>query len=91
MERLESKAQSADKNSVKHKMPPKWISEAMWQQCQHLEATLPQMDKLCRSIMSNSSQWTTFYKSENTYKLMTAPFTNPKGKITKQLISFITI
>ncbi|XP_052105827.1 dynein axonemal heavy chain 6-like isoform X2 [Mytilus californianus] len=84
MERLE--AQNGDKS--KQKSPPKWISEAMWQQCQHLEATLPEMDKLCRSIMSNSTQWNTFYKLENTYKLMTEPFTNPKGEVTEHGIVF---
>lgn len=77
MERLEAQ-NSGDK--AKQKSPPKWISEAMWQQCQHLEATLPDMEKLCRSIMSNSTQWNTFYKLENTYNLMTEPFKNPKGK-----------
>ncbi|CAC5424056.1 DNAH [Mytilus coruscus] len=84
MERLE--AQNGGKS--KQKSPPKWISEAMWQQCQHLEATLPEMDKLCRSIMSNSTQWNTFYKLENTYKLMTEPFTNPKGEVTEHGIVF---
>ncbi|CAG2255484.1 DNAH [Mytilus edulis] len=85
MERLEAQ-NSGDK--AKQKSPPKWISEAMWQQCQHLEATLPDMEKLCRSIMSNSTQWNTFYKLENTYNLMTEPFKNPKGEVTEHGIVF---
>ncbi|VDI17489.1 dynein heavy chain, axonemal [Mytilus galloprovincialis] len=85
MERLEAQ-NSGDK--AKQKSPPKWISEAMWQQCQHLEATLTDMEKLCRSIMSNSTQWNTFYKLENTYNLMTEPFKNPKGEVTEHGIVF---
>lgn len=89
MEKLESKAQAGDKSSTKHKTPPKWISEAMWQQCQHLEATLPVMDKLCRSIMSNRNQWDKFYTSDNTYKLMAKVFTNPEGIIISSFFFFL--
>ena len=81
MERLESQVQAEDKISAKLKTRPKWISDTMWQQCQHLEATLPLFEKLCRSIITNQTQWTTFNQSENTYKLTAVQFTNPKGKV----------
>ncbi|WAR20147.1 DYH6-like protein, partial [Mya arenaria] len=74
MERLESEAQSGDPSSKKHKRPPRWVSESMWLQCQYLDAHMPAFDKLCRSVMSNQSQWHTFESADSPYDLMSRPF-----------------
>jgi hypothetical protein len=74
MERLESQAQSGNKDSVKHRSPPRWISESMWRQCQHLDATVEAFDKLCRSIMSNYKQWKLFETCEQPYDVMKTEF-----------------
>lgn len=74
MERLESQAQSGDKDSKKHKTPPRWITESMWRQCQYLDAHMAEFNKLCRSIMSNYKQWKVFETSDNPYEMMKTPF-----------------
>ena len=74
MERLESQAQSGNKESAKHLSPPRWISESMWRQCQHLDATVPAFNKLCRSIMSNYKQWKLFETCEEPYEIMKTEF-----------------
>ncbi|XP_053375273.1 dynein axonemal heavy chain 6-like isoform X4 [Mercenaria mercenaria] len=74
MERLESQAQSGDKDSNKHLTPPRWISDSMWRQCQHLDATSAAFHNLCRSIMSNYKQWKLFETCEQPYEVMKDPF-----------------
>lgn len=74
MERLESQAQSGNKDSKKHKTPPRWITDSMWRQCQHLDATMPPFNRLCRSIMSNYKQWKLFETCEQPYELMKHPY-----------------
>ncbi|KAK3092231.1 hypothetical protein FSP39_000084 [Pinctada imbricata] len=76
MERLEMESKSGDLEAKKTKTPPKWISNAMWRQCQHLDATMPAYARLCRSIMTNKAQWETFRHSEDIYKVMSEPFKN---------------
>ncbi|KAL4237693.1 Dynein heavy chain 14 [Mactra antiquata] len=74
MERLESQAASGDKDSKKHKTPPRWISDSMWRQCQYLDATIPAFDHLCHSIIHNIKQWKQFESHENPYELMKRQF-----------------
>ena len=74
MERLESQAQAGDRSSKKHKTPPRWITESKWRQCQHLDATIPEFGKLCRSIVSNYRQWKLIQRCENPYEELQRPF-----------------
>ena len=83
MERLESQAQAGDKSSAKHKSPPRWITESMWRQCQHLDATMPEFGSLCRSIVSNYKQWKMFEKLENPYDEMQREFDPSKVELSK--------
>ena len=86
MERLESQAQAGDKESKKHKTPPRWITESMWRQCQHLDATMPEFGNLCRSIISNYRQWKFFNSRENPYQDLQRPFDH--SKVTLSTYSF---
>ena len=86
MERLESQAQAGDKTSKKHKSPPRWITESMWRQCQHLDATMPEFGNLCRSIVSNYKQWKMFEKFENPYEEMHRAFDASKVDLSKSTV-----
>lgn len=79
MERLESQAQSGNPDSPAHKQRPRWVTEGMWGQCQHLDAHLPAYDKICRSLMSQPSQWKQFEYAESPYDLMSRPFEAKEG------------
>jgi len=74
MERLESEAQSGDKDSKKHKKRPRWISDSTWRQCQYLDANMATFHNLCRSIMSNYAQWKHFEICDNPYEVMKTEF-----------------
>ena len=89
MERLESQAQAGDKESKKHKTPPRWITESMWRQCQHLDATIPEFDKLCRSIISNYRQWRFFNSCENPYREIERTFNPSKVKLSMYFVFLI--
>ena len=53
---------------------PKFVSDSMWRQCQHLEATFEPFEVLCRSILNNPTQWHFFLKAEDPYSIMSSPF-----------------
>lgn len=89
MERLESQAQAGNKESKKHKIPPRWITESMWQQCQHLDANIATFNTLCRSIMSNIGQWKLFETCENPYDVMQRPFDS--NDINLDAVSMVSI
>ncbi|KAL5008122.1 hypothetical protein ScPMuIL_013703 [Solemya velum] len=74
MERLEAQNTT---DPIKKRTPPQWLSDTLWRQCRYLDATVPQFNHLCRSIMTNPLQWNLFRKCENPYKLMAESF-DPK-------------
>lgn len=53
---------------------PKWVTDAMWRECQHLEATFEQFSLLCRSITNCHLQWALFLRSDQPYNLMESKF-----------------
>ena len=91
MERLESQAQAGDKTSKKHKSPPRWITESMWRQCQHLDATMPGFGNLCRSIISNYKQWKVFEKCENPYEEMQRAFDSSKVDLSRCQFALVSM
>ncbi|KAK3576323.1 hypothetical protein CHS0354_039732 [Potamilus streckersoni] len=75
MERLESQAQMGDPTSSKHKGPSQWVLDPIWRQCQFLEENLDPFGNLCRSMVSNHTQWDYFHVCDNPYAVMEKPFT----------------
>ena len=53
---------------------PDWLSEGMWRQCQHAEATLPAFSSLCVSLLNNTPQWAEFERNEDVYHLLSRPW-----------------
>jgi dynein heavy chain len=49
---------------------PQWVTNAMWRQCQYLEATFDVFSLLCLSIVNFHSQWNHFLASDDPYSLM---------------------
>ena len=77
MQRLEVQAKGS---SVPR---PKWISDSMWRQCQHLEETTQGFETLCYSILNHPLQWSVFADSDRPYHLMEVKFNTKaqdKGK-----------
>ncbi|XP_074663059.1 dynein axonemal heavy chain 6-like [Tubulanus polymorphus] len=58
---------------------PKWVRDSMWQQCQHLEATLPPFEYLCRSLRNNHQQWNEFIHHDDVYRFMDHKFECSEG------------
>ena len=46
---------------------PKWITEVMWNQCQHIESAFDNFETLTLTIVNNHAQWIAFYKSDDPY------------------------
>ncbi|XP_038073413.1 dynein heavy chain 6, axonemal-like isoform X3 [Patiria miniata] len=57
-------------------VPPKWIPEKAWRQCQYLSATLEAFQGLCMYILNCVDQWQAFAKAEDPYRLMASRFTS---------------
>ncbi|XP_069340704.1 dynein axonemal heavy chain 14 isoform X1 [Eulemur rufifrons] len=51
-----------------------WLSDSRWMQCQHVSSQLKPFALLCKSILSNTSQWDAFKNSKNVYSLISTPF-----------------
>lgn len=64
---------------------PKWISDTMWRQCQHLEISFEDFDKLCLSIINNHNQWQAFYLCDDPYKLMNNKYNSKEHTFGKKL------
>ena len=58
---------------------PKWITSDKWLQCQHLEASFPRLRLLCRSIITNHTQWDTFAAADDPYEYLGKPYVRPDG------------
>ncbi|XP_064622088.1 dynein axonemal heavy chain 6-like isoform X2 [Lineus longissimus] len=61
---------------------PQWVTEDMWRQCQHLEATLEPFGLLCRSVLNNHIQWESFHSAEDPYHLMETKYESA-GEVTR--------
>ena len=61
---------------VNKPLPPKprWVTDSMWSQCQHLEATFDTFEKLTRSILNCPQQWKVFIEDAAPYHLMKSTF-----------------
>ena len=55
-------------------VPPKWVLEKAWKQCQYLSATLESFAGLCMYVLNCVDQWQTFAKAEDPYRLMMNKF-----------------
>ena len=49
---------------------PKWVTDVMWNQCQHIESSFDNYESLCLTMVNNHSQWNAFYKSNDPYHFM---------------------
>ena len=70
MERLEYQARSGDPNAPPKKVPPNWVTDSMWKQCQHLDSSMPSFDGLCRSLITDHVHWELFKQMEDPFKGM---------------------
>ena len=57
---------------------PKWVTSSKWRQCQHLEESFPPFDLLCRSVVTNHTQWDLFVTADNPFAYIGKPYTWPK-------------
>ncbi|XP_022090728.1 dynein heavy chain 6, axonemal-like isoform X2 [Acanthaster planci] len=55
-------------------VPPKWIPEKAWRQCQYLSATLGAFSGLCMYVLNCVDQWQAFAKAEDPYRLIASKF-----------------
>ncbi|KAF6274521.1 dynein axonemal heavy chain 14 [Rhinolophus ferrumequinum] len=53
-----------------------WLSDSMWKQCQYVNSQLEPFSLLCKSLLSNTSQWNAFKNSKAAYFLMSIPFSS---------------
>uniref|UniRef100_A0A8C5W1I2 Dynein axonemal heavy chain 14 n=1 Tax=Microcebus murinus TaxID=30608 RepID=A0A8C5W1I2_MICMU len=51
-----------------------WLSDSRWRQCQYVSSHLKPFALLCKSLLSNISQWDAFKNSKNVYFLISTPF-----------------
>lgn len=70
MERLEYQARSGDPDAPHKKVPPIWVTDSMWKQCQHLDSSLPSFDGLCRSLITDHVHWELLKQMEDPFKGM---------------------
>ncbi|KAM6217436.1 dynein axonemal heavy chain 14 [Rhynchocyon petersi] len=60
-----------------------WLSESSWKQCQYISSQLEPFSLLCKSLLSNKSQWDAFNNSKAIYFLMSTPFQSEKPWLEK--------
>nr|XP_031294136.1 dynein heavy chain 14, axonemal [Camelus dromedarius] len=58
-----------------------WVSDSRWKQCQYLSSKLEPFSLLCKSLLSNESQWNAFKNSKAVYFLMSTPFTSEDASL----------
>lgn len=79
MERLEYQARSGDPDAPHKKVPPIWVTDSMWKQCQHLDSSLPSFDGLCRSLITDHVHWELFKQMEDPFKGMQTSYKELTG------------
>ncbi|XP_008070687.1 dynein heavy chain 14, axonemal, partial [Carlito syrichta] len=58
-----------------------WLSESRWRQCQYVSSQLEPFSLLCKSLLSNVSQWDTFKNSTAVYFLTSTPFCSENASL----------
>lgn len=53
-----------------------WLTDSMWKQCQYISNELEPFSLLCKSLLSNESQWKAFQSSKDVYFLMSTSFSS---------------
>ncbi|KAM9212758.1 dynein axonemal heavy chain 14 [Dugong dugon] len=61
----------------------RWLSESRWKQCQYVSSQLEPFSLLCKSLLSNKSQWDAFNNSKAVDFLMSIPFQAEKPSLEK--------
>ncbi|XP_057583181.1 dynein axonemal heavy chain 14 [Hippopotamus amphibius kiboko] len=63
-----------------------WVSDFRWKQCQYISNELETFSLLCKSLLSNVSQWNAFKNSKAVYLLMSTAFSpeNPSLEESKK-------
>ncbi|EQB78556.1 hypothetical protein CB1_001073039, partial [Camelus ferus] len=62
-----------------------WVSDSRWKQCQYLSSKLEPFSLLCKSLLSNESQWNAFKNSKAVYFLMSTPFTSEDASLEERI------
>ncbi|XP_037593658.1 dynein heavy chain 14, axonemal isoform X1 [Cebus imitator] len=60
-----------------------WLSESRWRQCQYVSSHLEPFSLLCKSLLSNVSQWDAFKNSKAVYSLISTRFTSENASLEK--------
>ena len=55
-------------------IPPKWIPDSAWKQCQFLSAKEDAYEGLCMYILNCKDQWKEFSKHDDPFEMMAKPF-----------------
>ncbi|XP_074241361.1 dynein axonemal heavy chain 14 isoform X3 [Saimiri boliviensis] len=58
-----------------------WLSESRWRQCQYVSSHLGPFSLLCKSLLSNISQWDAFKNSKAVYSLISTPFSSENASL----------
>uniref|UniRef100_A0A2R9AUA6 Dynein axonemal heavy chain 14 n=1 Tax=Pan paniscus TaxID=9597 RepID=A0A2R9AUA6_PANPA len=58
-----------------------WLSDSRWRQCQYVSTHLEPFSLLCKSLLSNVSQWDTFKNSKAVYSLISTPFSSENASL----------
>lgn len=58
-----------------------WLSDSMWKHCQYVNSQLEPFSLLCKSLLSNTSQWNAFKNSKAAYFLMSIPFSSENASL----------
>uniref|UniRef100_A0A8C6E8C9 Dynein axonemal heavy chain 14 n=1 Tax=Moschus moschiferus TaxID=68415 RepID=A0A8C6E8C9_MOSMO len=58
-----------------------WISDSRWKQCLYISNELEPFSLLCKSLLSNVSQWNAFKKSKAVYLLMSTAFSSENASL----------
>nr|XP_023488506.1 dynein heavy chain 14, axonemal isoform X2 [Equus caballus] len=58
-----------------------WLSDSRWKECQYVSSELEPFSLLCKSLLSNVSQWNAFNNSEDVYFLMSIAFSSENASL----------
>ncbi|XP_070624136.1 dynein axonemal heavy chain 14 isoform X2 [Bos indicus] len=58
-----------------------WVSDSRWKQCFYISNELEPFSLLCKSLLSNVSQWNAFKNSKAVYLLMSTAFSSENGSL----------
>ncbi|XP_068841823.1 dynein axonemal heavy chain 14-like [Capricornis sumatraensis] len=58
-----------------------WVSDSRWKQCFYISNELEPFSLLCKSLLSNVSQWNAFRNSNTVYLLMSTAFSSENASL----------